>query len=262
MPFAALPPPPSAVPLRVAIQGFGGFERQALESYFRLSSELGAAFEWVATIADSDCCVVDADHPLAVQAVQSADRVATSVFVGTRAPADAPVHLTRPLNALQIARALLALAHTLRPDARRAAAPAPPPAHPHRAIDLPEPQRRFDLDVLVVDDCDIARRYLQVQLQRYGCRVALAASAEQALERLARQPAHIVFADVVMPGLDGLTLCQRLKAAGRGAPTVALVSAHASQSDRVRAELAGCDAFLVKPLTGTALLAVLRHSGP
>ncbi|HWH75034.1 MAG TPA: response regulator [Methylibium sp.] len=241
------PSSPAATPLRVAIQGFGAFERQALEGFLRLSARHGPSFEPVATLAEADCCVVDADHPLAVQAVQAGGRVAVSVFVGAQAPADAPVRLSRPLDALQVARALHALA-----QARAAARPAAP------ASDPAEPVPHYPLDVLVVDDCDIARRYLQVQLQRYGCRVAVAADGREALERAQRQTLRLVFVDADLPGLDGPALCRHLKAAGTPAPAVAIVSGRASPAERARARLAGCDAFLVKPLTASVLLAVLR----
>ncbi len=248
-------PMPSA-PCRVAILGFGAFERQALESWFRLAASHVPRFETADSAADSDCCVVDADRPAAVQAAQSAGKTATSVFVGAEVPAEALLRLPRPIEPVQVARALTALwqmqggeAATATPAVPRAQAASPLGALP-----------RFDIDVLVVDDCSIARRHLQVLLERHGCRVTLAASGEEALARLdtGRQAPRIVFTDIVMPGLDGLALCQRIKGAGRDAPAVALVSARATQADRVRGSLAGCEAVLDQPLTGAALLGVLR----
>lgn len=245
---------PSAL-CRVAILGFGAFERQALESWFRLAADHVPSFELAAGADDCDCCVVDADQPAAVQAVQGAGKVAAALFVGAEVPAEALLRLPRPIDPVQVARALTALWQMQ--GGPVAAASAAPPARPvPAAATLP----RFDIDVLVVDDCSIARRHLQVLLERHGCRVALAASGEEALQRIGPLAPRIVFTDVVMPGLDGLALCQQIKGAGRGAPAVALVSARATQADRVRASLAGCDAFLAKPLTGAALLGVLRHA--
>lgn len=242
-------------PCRVAILGFSAFERQALESWFRLAADHVPGFEVVAGATDCHVCVVDADQPAAVQAAQAAGKVTAALFVGTQVPAEAALRLPRPIDPVQVARALTALWQV------QGGLVAGAPAAPHaRSAAAAAALPRFDIDVLVVDDCSIARRHLQVLLERRGCRVALAASGEEALQRLGPLAPRIVFTDVVMPGLDGLALCQRIKSAGRGAPAVALVSARATQADRVRASLAGCDAFLPKPLTEAALLGVLRHA--
>lgn len=258
---------------RVVVLGFGAFERQSLESYFRLSTGQNHVFEIARSIADSEFCVVDADQPLAVQVVEEADRVATSVFVGASAPEGAQMHLRRPIDPIQVARALEALLHQARPEttaprARKPVAAAARPSVAARTSAVPLRHRagapqatHFDIDVLVVDDHDVARRFLQVQLQRFGCRASVAAGGQEALDLLGRLTPRIVFCDVVMPGIDGLTLCQQIKESGVDAPAVVLISARPTQTDRVRARLSGCDAFLSKPLTAAVLLDVLREHG-
>ena len=59
--------------------------------------------------------------------------------------------------------------------------------------------------------------------------------------------------------MDGLALCRHIKRMPRKArpPVVAMVSAHATQTDRVRGSLAGCDAYLGKPLVADELRAVV-----
>jgi signal transduction histidine kinase len=66
--------------------------------------------------------------------------------------------------------------------------------------------------VLVVDDVPDYARLLGLELQRQGYEVAVAQSGFEALEMLARDPSDAVLLDVVMPGMDGLEVCQRLKA--------------------------------------------------
>lgn len=124
-------------------------------------------------------------------------------------------------------------------------------------------------DVLVVDDSRVALKFLQVRLQGLGYRVHLACDAAQALERLAEQAFSLVFLDVVLGaegGMDGLALCQHIKQRkthpGGIAPAVVLVTGQASSSDRVRGDLAGCDAYLTKPLMEEAFLAALQRLGP
>jgi hypothetical protein len=259
---------------RVVVLGFGAFERQSLDSYFRLTHGTIPSFESARSIGESDFCVVDADQPIAVQAVMDAQRLETSVFVGASAPEGAPMHLHRPIDAMQVARALEALLHGTQPQTTAAPKPRTPvaaaarPAMAARISALPRgsaigtpPATHFDIDVLVVDDSDIARRFLKVQLERYGCRVSVASSGEEAVSVLERTAPRIVFCDMVMPGLDGLALCQQVKERGFVTPAVALISARPTQADRVRARLAGCDAFLAKPLSAVALLEVLRDHG-
>lgn len=251
-------------PLRVALLGFGDFEQHTLESYFRLNAAAhGPAFVATASLGDSEFCVADADRPAAVAAVQAAGRVARSVFIGQHLPEGALMHLERPIDPLHVARALEALlqAHGPTPPvdavapAATPAPSAPPEADPAFAgVDMPE--------VLVVDDSGIARRFLAVQLERLGCRVTEASSAEEALALHAAHRHPIVFSDVAMEGTDGLLLCRRLKETAGATPVVVLVSAHCSASDRVRGSLAGCDAYLAKPLLANELRTVLRaHAG-
>lgn len=269
MPRTAEPPArPTAPPSRalpLALEGFSGFERQALESYFRLCVR-ETAFEAGASLADCRFCVVDADRPSAVEAVHAARRESSSIYIGARAPAGAAAHLPRPIDPRRVTRALEALAR---------AAPAPA-ASAGSGTDVEEAAQAlagvaakivataaatFELDVLVVDDLDTTRRLLAAQLERLGCRVAEARDAEQALARLAEQRFRLVFADVALPGLDGLVLCRHIKQGGAGAPAVVLVGSPASPSDRVRGLLSGCDEQLAKPIKAEALVAVLNaHS--
>lgn len=242
-----MPDTPSPLPgrTRVALLGFSALERQAMEGYFRLSATPGAGFEPVPSLAEADCCVVDADHPLALRDAQEGGWAGVSVFIGTQAPPDAVTHLPRPVDVQAVTRALHALVQRRRTVSRVLRDPTVAIEH-------------FGIDVLVADDCDIARRYLQVQLERHGCRVTLARNGLEALERAQQQPPRLVFADADMPDLDGLSLCRHLKTKGGAVPSVAIITGLCSAATRARAHLVGCDAFLVKPLTRPVLLAVLR----
>ena len=120
-------------------------------------------------------------------------------------------------------------------------------------------------EVLVVDDSAIARTFLAQRLNTYRYNVHLANDGEQALAMCAEQAFDIVFVDVSLGGensMDGLRVCQRLKRnphlPGSGGPAVVVVTGDASASTRVRGALAGCDAYLVKPLLEAQFLAALR----
>lgn len=258
--------------LRLALEGFSDFERQALESYFRLAAVRQPAFEPGAGLGDCAFCVVDADRPAAVAAVRAAQRQGVAVYVGKQAPQDAAAHLPRPIDPRRVARALDALARTTvsRPEATTPAdaqVPVVPLARP--AARLPARSTRplraassasFDFDVLVVSDLDLTRRFLAVQLQRLGCRVHECGSAGEALDGLAARRFRVVFADMATAHA-GLDLCQRIKHAQAGAPAVVLVGALASPSDRVRGLMSGCDEHLARPIVMDELVAVLRTHG-
>ncbi len=120
-------------------------------------------------------------------------------------------------------------------------------------------------DALLVDDSEIALKFLELKLGELGLRSRGVTHSDAALAQLERHEFNYVFLDVELgPGsrLDGLALCRHIKRRTKRPPVVAMVSAHASQTDRVRGSLAGCDAYLGKPLKPSDLLSVvgLRRS--
>jgi len=120
-------------------------------------------------------------------------------------------------------------------------------------------------DALLVDDSEIALKFLELKLGELGLRSRGVSDSDAALAQLAQHDFNYVFLDVELgpaSKLDGLALCRQIKRRSRRPPVVAMVSAHATQTDRVRGSLAGCDAYLGKPLQPSELLAVvgLRRS--
>ena len=75
---------------------------------------------------------------------------------------------------------------------------------------------RDQLRILVVDDMSTSRGLITQALEGFGVRnIATASDGESALERLAREPVHLVISDYNMPGMDGLSLLERLRGSGR-----------------------------------------------
>ena len=123
---------------------------------------------------------------------------------------------------------------------------------------------RFD-DILVVDDSDIALKFMQNCLYRYGFRAEVSRSGEEALARLAQNDFKFVFLDVMMQGLDGYQTCRAIKQqkyGGASPPVVVMLTSRGGKIDKIRGSLAGCDAYLTKPLSETELLAVLSKHDP
>jgi DNA-binding response OmpR family regulator len=134
------------------------------------------------------------------------------------------------------------------------------------SADAKAPAKEARCDALLVDDSEIALRFLEIKLGELGLRSRTATDSDKALEQLSQHDFRYVFLDVELgqsSRMDGLTLCRHIKRMRRDSrpPVVAMVSAHATQTDRVRGSLAGCDAYLGKPLVPDELLAVvsMRH---
>ena len=119
--------------------------------------------------------------------------------------------------------------------------------------------QQFD-EILLVDDSDIALKFMQNRIARYGFRTRLARSGEEALSRLATESYKFIFMDVMMEKLDGYQTCRAIKqrkySSGK-APIVVMLTSRGGSIDKIRGGLAGCDAYLTKPLNEPELLKVL-----
>jgi CheY-like chemotaxis protein len=190
------------------------------------------------------------------------------------APESPPIHLLpEPLPVLRRAASEAAPAQTLpvpvplSPPSPPSLPPSPQPPQPKiiqppvaGAPALPPAPR-----ALLVDDSEIALRFLESRLKRYGLQIDRALASGAAIELLESRPYDYVFLDVELgpeSELDGLALCQHIKHSAAGVTTtVILVSAHHSELDRVRGALAGCDAYLGKPLDAAELDRLLERQG-
>ena len=111
--------------------------------------------------------------------------------------------------------------------------------------------------VLVVDDEPALRAALERALAPEGYDVVLAEDGRQALDRLADTQVDAVVLDVSMPGIDGLEVCRRLRAAEDRTP-VLMLTARDAVDDRVSGLDAGADDYLPKPFALRELKARLR----
>ena len=113
--------------------------------------------------------------------------------------------------------------------------------------------------ILVVDDERPVRDSLRRALELEGYDVELAADGQEALDRLdseVKEPDAVVL-DVLMPEVDGLEVCRRLRRAGSRLP-VLMLTARVEVENRVEGLDAGADDYLTKPFALEELLARLR----
>jgi two-component system response regulator MprA len=120
-------------------------------------------------------------------------------------------------------------------------------------------RQRFDMParIVVVDDDEALRHAVRRALRLEGYDVELAADGEDALARLTGMRADLVVLDVLMPVLDGVTVCRRLRDSGDQTP-VLMLTARDAVSDRVAGLDAGADDYLTKPFALEELLARVR----
>jgi CheY-like chemotaxis protein len=118
---------------------------------------------------------------------------------------------------------------------------------------------------LIVDDSEIAQRFLQTRLLPWNLIVDRAGSSARARDLMRRHSYDLIFLDVELgpdSEIDGLALCQQIKQSTAAVnATVVIVSAHHTELDRVRGALAGCDAYLGKPLDAAELERLLLRLG-
>jgi DNA-binding response OmpR family regulator len=109
--------------------------------------------------------------------------------------------------------------------------------------------------VLVADDDADILRFVEINLRLEGFQVVTARDGRDALAKAAAVRPDLVLLDVQMPGLDGYTICARIRAdASLAAVRVIIVTANYGSAAVEAARRAGADDFLVKPFLPAALL--------
>lgn len=111
--------------------------------------------------------------------------------------------------------------------------------------------------ILVVDDdpriTDLLRRVLAYE----GYTVAMAATGTEALNRTLERPPDLIVLDIMLPGLNGLEVAKRLRAAGDNVP-ILMLTARDAIADRVKGLEIGADDYLIKPFAPEELVARVK----
>ena len=114
--------------------------------------------------------------------------------------------------------------------------------------------------ILIIDDDDDIREVAALTLEMVaGWNVVTANSGANGIQRARQENPDAILLDVMMPGMDGLEVCKRLKSdpATRYIPVV-MVTALSDVADRLRGLEVGADDFLTKPVNDVALFARVR----
>ncbi|MCU0370349.1 MAG: response regulator [Bacteroidales bacterium] len=120
----------------------------------------------------------------------------------------------------------------------------------------------IDTGLLVVDDDEYNRRLAKTILQKFGCRIMEAGSAEEAIEMTRTENFDLVFMDVHLPGMKGPEAAREIKRIaaekGKSIPVIA-VSASVSKGDLENFRQSGIDEFILKPYTEGRLIEVIAR---
>lgn len=213
-----------------------------IRNIFRLSAQQLSKFrfEQDGSLDEAQIIFINADDPKAIakwQSLQFRNKTAQGIFIGSKIDSIAATpFLSRPLVLKKFVQTLNQAAQKL-------------------------PQRlRESLQVLVVDDSLPIRRFLNLRLPQL-CEspmdMAFSETGESAIELMSDHHFDMVFLDIVLPGMDGYQVCRQLKSI---APAyVVMLTSNASPFDRIRGNMAGCDAYLTKPPNDAQLSEVFER---
>jgi DNA-binding response OmpR family regulator len=101
--------------------------------------------------------------------------------------------------------------------------------------------------ILLVDDEDSIQKLLAYPLEREGYRVLQARDGEEALERFASERVDLVVLDIMLPKLDGLEVCKRLRAESE--VPIIMLTARDDELDKVLGLELGADDYITKPFS-------------
>lgn len=256
---------------RVALLGFAEADRRSLASFLREASHREPGYSLAQSLAEADLILADGDSPQTVADIDSECRSATTLFLAENRPIQSKSHVPRPTDPARLLRGLDELVARLKPEARSVVAAEGPGAHADVKAAARRAARQARLaataaaaaamschippDVLVLDADDSARDRLCALLEHFGFCAYPARNVSQAMWLLETRPFRATFFDIDLDDSadgEGIEVCQRVKDGSRLTiwPSSALfiMSAHDHPVDRVRAALAGSDAFLLKPL--------------
>jgi two-component system response regulator ResD len=120
----------------------------------------------------------------------------------------------------------------------------------------------FQASILIVDDEERIRRLLRMYLEKEGYLISEAQDGESALQMASAQEFDLILLDVMLPGIDGIEVCSRLRLV-KSTPVI-MLTAKGEENNRVHGFEAGADDYVVKPFSPREVIyrvkAILRRS--
>lgn len=244
--------------VKIIIKGLDVFEQRILQTTVKLYEKRETQFTLVtdAEMSVADAIVVDARDADAMDwAEQNGQLLQNRVVIWIDGEARHKRHaeLRRPVLWVNLPIILSRILDDISvKDVTNNAKPAPVSRNQTAAPVVEKDNRKV---ILVVDDSLAIRNYLSSLLEAEGYAVRTAEDGESALELFqAGKTFDCVFMDVLMPGIDGYAACRKIKGikGGKKIPVI-MLTGKGSAFDRIRGKMAGCNAYLVKPVDAPRL---------
>lgn len=113
--------------------------------------------------------------------------------------------------------------------------------------------------VLIVDDTETMRLYQEMLLSGEGYEIELASNGEEALEKIRENKPDLVLLDIMMPVMDGIECCRRIKRDDGTKDIKVVMVTTKSEYDKVKeAFTAGCDDYVTKPIDKNELISKMK----
>ncbi|MEY4590216.1 MAG: hypothetical protein RL497_2292 [Pseudomonadota bacterium] len=109
-------------------------------------------------------------------------------------------------------------------------------------------------DILVVDDSATVRNEVSSFLSSNGLTVETASDGQDGLEKIQRGSYKLVICDVNMPRMDGLTMCEKVRAAGKTSLPIIMLTTESDPGMKDRGKASGVKGWIIKPFNGAAAL--------
>ncbi|MFW2487477.1 DNA-binding response regulator [Clostridium chromiireducens] len=111
-------------------------------------------------------------------------------------------------------------------------------------------------NILVVDDEKEIRNLLEINLRNEGYNVFKASHGEEALAILDKEDIHLIVLDIMMPGMDGLEVCRRVRE--KYSIPILMLSAKGEDMDKIQGIMTGADDYVCKPFNHLELTVRIR----
>jgi signal transduction histidine kinase/ligand-binding sensor domain-containing protein/DNA-binding response OmpR family regulator len=126
---------------------------------------------------------------------------------------------------------------------------------------IPDLGSQYHLSILVAEDVIFNRMVIENVLNKLGFSPVLVENGQEAVERIAGQDFDLVFMDVQMPVMDGLTAAREIRRMKIKQPVIVAMTAEAQESDRQECLAAGMDDYLSKPVQLNKLIGLIKKRG-
>lgn len=271
---------PESASLKLLVLGFNETERRLLQAIVKLSQRRTPALHLLEADEGpaADVILVDGQSPEAMQWAAAQAWLAKKAVGWVDCTGEIPANHTAlkrpvqwPILPMLLSRIMFknsgkapAQTATAQPvsqfQPQATAKPGPPKletASAGPAAAAPKEAKR----VLVVDDSLAVRQQLQSFLAKRGMNADFADSGDEAIARCQNVPYVCILLDVLMPGMDGYETCRRIKALPHMLKRVKVImlTSRTSPFDRIRGKMAGCDAYLTKPVQAQTLYTTLNE---